>query len=327
MHSSQAVDGLIKKLDESHDDATRRLAFKALCRLDHREADYTGDWWTTRPDTSGPYYKPVAWDQTKKIERAPRRRPEAGRLARRPASCLVELVRNKVELEGAAAVDIDLAGLEPSARAAVVDILIARRSLPERATPLSRERGGLRQGSTGPARQGTEGPGPPSSPVGDPRAGGDRAPGLAPAASCSTSWRDYLRDGDHARRVGDFRKLAEDEDPAARELGYAVLLASGRQPEDAGAGQGRGRTGDRVRVEDAARGRQLAEGDRPDRSMKYAFQVRNRLKDEHREVKEAAAFAAARLDLDRETDGADRGPTIASIPFESVLAAAMTREG
>ena len=61
--------------------------------------------------------------------------------------------------------------------------------------------------------------------------------------------------------------------------------------------------------------------------MNYAFQVRNRLKDEHREVKEAAAFAAAKLDLDHETGGANRGPTIASIPFESVLAAAVTEKG
>ena len=49
-------------------------------------------------------------------------------------------------------------------------------------------------------------------------------------------------------------------------------------------------------------------------SVKYAFQVRNRLKDDHREVKAAAAFAAARLDLDRETAGSDRGPTIATSP-------------
>ena len=62
-------------------------------------------------------------------------------------------------------------------------------------------------------------------------------------------------------------------------------------------------------------------------AVKYAFQVRNHLKDEHREVKEAAAFAAARLDLDRVTGGADRGPTIASIPFESVLAAALSQTG
>ena len=44
------------------------------------------------------------------------------------------------------------------------------------------------------------------------------------------AWRDYLRDGDHARRVGEFRKLAEDDDPSRRELGYAVLLALDTNP-------------------------------------------------------------------------------------------------
>jgi hypothetical protein len=131
MHGSPAVDGLIAKLTSSTDAAIRRLAFKALCRLDHREAEYTGDWWTTRPDTSGPYYKPVAWEETRKIERA------LGDALKRADShsageLLVELVRNKVELEGAGAVDIDLAALEPSARAVVIDILMARRTLPER---------------------------------------------------------------------------------------------------------------------------------------------------------------------------------------------------
>ena len=38
---------------------TRMLVLNALCRLHDREADYTGDWWSTRPDTSGPYYKRV----------------------------------------------------------------------------------------------------------------------------------------------------------------------------------------------------------------------------------------------------------------------------
>ena len=44
-------------------------------------------------------------------------------------------------------------------------------------------------------------------------------------------------------------------------------------------------------------------------------------------MKEAAALAAARLDLDHERTGADRGPTIASMPFESVLAAAVAEKG
>ena len=100
IYTAQAVDGLIARLADSADGATLRLAFKALCRLDHREADYTGNWWTTRPDTSGPYYKPVAWEQTPKIERS---LADALKRAdtRSAGEMVVELVRNKVELEGA----------------------------------------------------------------------------------------------------------------------------------------------------------------------------------------------------------------------------------
>ena len=83
MYSSKVVDGLIARL-ESRDALVRQLAFEALCRLDHREGEYTGDWWGTRPDTSGPYYKPVAWDQTARIEQALRGRPGSGPTRTRP---------------------------------------------------------------------------------------------------------------------------------------------------------------------------------------------------------------------------------------------------
>jgi putative heme-binding domain-containing protein len=325
MHSSQAVDSLIAKLTESPDDATRRLAFKALCRLDHREADYTGDWWTTRPDTSGPYYKAVAWEQTGKIERA------LGDALKRADShsageLLVELVRNKVELPGAAAVEFDLAGLEPSARAAVVDVLIARPSLPERASRFlegvavsDKESPALRaKVLKGMVRYQRRSATRVLATIGQQ----DSLP-----SALLDAWRDYVRDGGHARRVGEFRRLAEDEDPAARELGYAVLLGLDANPKT----PPRAKADAVLAIESAwktPRGATslLKSIGRTD-AVKYAFQVRNHLKDEHREVKEAAAFAAARLDLDRVTGGADRGPTIASIPFESVLAAALSQTG
>ena len=44
-------------------------------------------------------------------------------------------------------------------------------------------------------------------------------------------WREYLRDDGHARRVGEFRTLARQEDRAQRELGYAVLLAMEANPK------------------------------------------------------------------------------------------------
>jgi putative heme-binding domain-containing protein len=42
----------------------------ALIRLYHREADWDGSSWGTRPDTTGPYYKRAAWSETPRIEQA-----------------------------------------------------------------------------------------------------------------------------------------------------------------------------------------------------------------------------------------------------------------
>ncbi len=64
MHEARVVDGLLAKLVTARDETLRRGILKALCRLYFREADWDGSWWTTRPDTSGPYYKPVTWDQS-----------------------------------------------------------------------------------------------------------------------------------------------------------------------------------------------------------------------------------------------------------------------
>ncbi len=63
--------------------------------------------------------------------------------------------------------------------------------------------------------------------------------------------------------------------------------------------------------------------------MAQAFQVRNRLDDRDPEVKAASEFAAAQLGLDRDpgAPGNDRGPTIASLPFETAAAAAIKEKG
>src|SRR5205823_6156889 len=39
----------------------------ALARLYHREADWKGDWWGTRPFFAGPYYAGVTWEESAKI--------------------------------------------------------------------------------------------------------------------------------------------------------------------------------------------------------------------------------------------------------------------
>jgi len=68
MHDEAAVDGLLKTLSNTYDSSLRRELFTTLIRLYHREADYTGGWWGTRPDTTGPYYDRQPWAGTRKIE-------------------------------------------------------------------------------------------------------------------------------------------------------------------------------------------------------------------------------------------------------------------
>ncbi|MFP6752705.1 MAG: c-type cytochrome, partial [Pirellulaceae bacterium] len=67
MHNPAAVSGLIKLLSTQRDDQRRRATLTTLVRLYHREAEYKGDWWGTRPDTTGPYYDRATWEMSEPI--------------------------------------------------------------------------------------------------------------------------------------------------------------------------------------------------------------------------------------------------------------------
>ncbi|MBT8038533.1 MAG: c-type cytochrome [Verrucomicrobiae bacterium] len=70
MHDADAVRGLIAKLHQTTDPSLKKKLYTALARLYQKEAAYHGSWWWgTRPDTRGPYYKPVKWSESDKIEK------------------------------------------------------------------------------------------------------------------------------------------------------------------------------------------------------------------------------------------------------------------
>lgn len=70
MHNAQAVDGLISKLNSTENPSLKKKLLTALGRLYQKEDDYDGSWWwSTRPDTRGPYYVPVKWAESEKIEK------------------------------------------------------------------------------------------------------------------------------------------------------------------------------------------------------------------------------------------------------------------
>ena len=65
MHDPKAVDGLMAAYKKTSDPALKSQLLTTVSRLYKKEADYDGTWWwSTRPDTHGPYYKAIAWESS-----------------------------------------------------------------------------------------------------------------------------------------------------------------------------------------------------------------------------------------------------------------------
>ncbi len=75
-------------------------------RLYHQEADYDGSWWWgTRPDTRGPYYVPVKWGESSKIEKV--FRAEWDRADAKQKAFLTEVAnRHRMNLAGIGKVEV-----------------------------------------------------------------------------------------------------------------------------------------------------------------------------------------------------------------------------
>jgi len=117
LHNDQAVAGLIDRLPRTTDPARRRELLAGLVRLYHREAEYKGSWWGTRPDTTGPYYHRATWEATPQIEAALVQQLQASD-HETVQYVLGELARHKVKLKGLPADLVKLAKEREAARVA-----------------------------------------------------------------------------------------------------------------------------------------------------------------------------------------------------------------
>jgi putative membrane-bound dehydrogenase-like protein len=98
LHQADVVTGLRLRLERETDPQRAAGLFTALCRLMHREGEWKGNSWGTRPDTTGPYYQPTTWEQSPAIRLA----LEAHLARALPADLpllLQELNRHQVELD------------------------------------------------------------------------------------------------------------------------------------------------------------------------------------------------------------------------------------
>lgn len=70
LHDTKAVAGLIAAFEKSSDPKLKRELLVTLARLYKKEAPYDGSWWwSTRPDTHGPYYKAITWEGSEDIKK------------------------------------------------------------------------------------------------------------------------------------------------------------------------------------------------------------------------------------------------------------------
>ena len=100
MHTPEAVDALIKRFEETLESDTRQRIARSLVRLANLEKPYQGDtWWSTRPDTRGPYYYPTAWEKTEDITKSLVQAAKKGDAATR--FVIAELAKkDRVEIPG-----------------------------------------------------------------------------------------------------------------------------------------------------------------------------------------------------------------------------------
>lgn len=135
LHESRVVAGLIARLEKETDSARRIGLFTALCRLDFQEGNWKGDSWGTRPDTSGPYYQPVRWSESDRIEsvlRATIAKAGSGELAGE----LVQINRHKIPLNDQIDKILAKAEADPALSPDVIAVIARLDSVPDSAVPL-----------------------------------------------------------------------------------------------------------------------------------------------------------------------------------------------
>lgn len=70
MHTKDAVSGLIAIVTAHKDAGAVEGALLALARLHFKEAKWDlNEWWSTRPDDRGPYYRPTEWEESETIRK------------------------------------------------------------------------------------------------------------------------------------------------------------------------------------------------------------------------------------------------------------------
>jgi len=226
-HEPAVVDNLLSRLSKTSDSALRKGLVRTLARLYQKEADWDGKWWSTRPDTRGPYYNPVKWSESDKIYKV----LQEIALKAEPAELrwlFPELQRQRVEIPELGDKLLKLAATDKDFRSMAVDAFAARTDVPPAAVPMFIEI----------ARSVNETPTQRARALKTLIRLADTSELRDTVIEILTSdekrpvevdklWDDFVRDGRHSNDVKRFVQLTIDKSPALQELAWAVLATVG----------------------------------------------------------------------------------------------------
>lgn len=323
IYEPAVVDGLVARLPEAKGEI-RRGILNALSRLDNQDEVYTDPkvWWGTRPDTSGPVYKPVRWAASDKIEATLKKALDTA--SDDDGRWLVQrMYLTKVNFPGLINLMLTKAGNDTAAKLTAIEGLFSPdNALPkeasealkqiatnEKETPDLRAKA-LRQLQKG-ASHGSVFPYAVDSFA--TLAGHDIGQPVLAAA-----FEDFTRDGKNTKWLGDFRRLSQEKDAAKRTLAQTVLvnlatstLVKGKDKENAE--NGVAKAWEKPETAASLLGVIARTG-----AKAYAEQVKSKLNDPDNAVAESALFAFQKLGL---KDTGMAGKQIGTMKFEEVAAA------
>jgi HEAT repeat protein len=321
IYEPAVVDGLLKRLATAQNPELHRGIYKALCRLNFKEATYTDPkmWWGTRPDTSGPIYKPETWDATEKIQSALKQQLDAAQ-GEDAKTFVTALMRNKITFPGLTDLMLAKVGKDTASRLDVIQPLLSPKA------PVAED---VVKALSAIATSPNEQP--------ELRARALRMltsiveknfnavrDAMLPLAAAQQQgplaevWEEFTRDTRLSKKAGDFAALARDKDSAKRNLGATVLvnIITSTVIKDKKAKDAAQKAVDDLwkNPEQAAT---LLSVIGKTHATQFGPQVREQLNNPSHVVAEAAEFALTKLGLDK--TGAPSAKTIGEMKYEDVV--------
>ena len=323
-YDAKVVDALIARLAGTKDSALRKGLLNTLCRLDNKDAVYLDPkvWWGTRPDTSGPVYKPEPWEASPKIEAALKTALDSA--TGDDARWLVQtMYKTKVNYPGLVELMLAKAGTDTAAKLTAIEGLFGPdNGLPaEGLAALSAIATDEKQAPDFRAKalrllaRASERGGALEAAVTAFAPFASAAPGHA---SIAAAFDDFTRDPKNAKHTGALEKIAAGPDAAKRTLAQTLLvnlaasaLVKGKEHDAALAAVDKAW----AKPESAA---SLLGVIARTKAKAFSEQVTAHLKDPNNAVAESALFAYQALGL---KDTGTPAQTIGTMKYEAVFAA------